>query len=211
MRFNINIENIKYIKILCMDKEDKPCTIKAAIKKIDENEIVACSRIEEEFPAKAPVDVTLSIVCTDGLYRTKTKLKSVDVVESYLIFSLEIPQGLEYQQSREYFRIPVEYDCIYSLKIQDEIKQYRAKTIDISANGVSILMPEHVVSEGECYLEISIEGIDIRSEVQYVRSEKTDRGYQLSFKFTQIMTQDRDFISKVCIQKQLEQKRNSIS
>lgn len=211
MRFNIDLDNIKYIKILCMDKDDKPCTIKAAIKKINEREIIACAKFDEEFFVATPSDVTLSIVCTDGLYRTKTKLKTVENAEPYLIFALEIPQGLEYQQNREYFRVPVEYDCVYSVRTQDEINRVDAKTIDISANGVSILLPELIISEDESYLEISIEGIDIRSRVQYIRSEKLDKGYKVSFKFTQITNQDKDFISKVCIQKQLEQRRNSIS
>ncbi len=211
MRFNIDLDNIKYIKILCFDREEKPCTIKAAIKKINEKEIIACAKFDEEFFVETPSDVTLSIVCTDGLYRTKTKLKTVENAEPYLVFVLEVPQGLEYQQNREYFRVPVEYNCVYSIRTQDEINRVDAKTIDISANGVSILLPELVVSDGESYLEISVEGIDIRSRVQYIRSEKLNNGYKVSFKFTQITNQDKDFISKVCIQKQLEQRRNSIS
>lgn len=211
MRFNIELENIKYIKILCTDADDKPCNIKAAIKKINEREIIACTRFEENFSAKTPQNVTLSIICTDGLYRTKTKLKSVEDADPYLIFVLEAPQGLEYQQNREYFRVPVKYSCTYSLKVQDEIKHYNAETVDLSANGVSILLPEHITSNEECYLEILIEGIEIRTKVQYIRSEKTNEGYRISFKFSQITNQDQDFISKVCIQRQLEQKRNTIS
>ena len=38
----------------------------------------------------------------------------------------------------------------------------------------------------------------------------TDDGYKISFMFKEISENNRDFISQVCIKKQLEEKRNSI-
>jgi len=211
MRFNIDLEDIRYIKILYKDTDGHPCTVKAAIKKFDDKEILACSRVEDKISIKTPQDVTLSIICPDGLYRTKTRLKSIITEDLYIFYVLEPPMGLEYQQNREYFRVQVEYDCVYSLKIDGKIEHYKAKTYDISANGVSIVLPEHLISVEDCYLEILVEGIEIRTKIRYIRSEKTDDGYKLSYTFTQLTNEDRDLISRVCIQKQLEQKRNSAS
>lgn len=211
MRFNINLEDVNYIKILCKDSEGAPRTLKAAIKKFDERELIACSKFEENLLIKTPQEITLSFVCTDGLYRTKTKLLSIENADPYLILIIEPPQGLEYQQNREYFRVPVIYPCKYIIKVDDSIISHKGTTFDLSANGVSIILSEHAITTEDSYLEIDIEGIEIRTKVKYIRSEKVENGYRLSFKYTQITNQDRDYISKVCIQKQLEHKRHTIS
>ncbi len=208
MRFNLNLEDIKYLKILYMDNNGNPNTIKAAIKRFDSREILACVKYEKELELPIPQEITLSLVCSDGLYRTKTALKSFENAEPYIFLVLEPPQGLEYQQNREFFRVPAEYDCIYSIDLDGEIKSFRGKTYDISANGVSVILSEHLICEGDCYLEMNVEGIDLQTKVKYIRSESVENGYRLSFAYTQITQQDRDFISKVCIQNQLAQKRS---
>ena len=82
--------------------------------------------------------------------------------------------------------------------------------VDISANGVSIELPTHSISEGASEIEIGVKSKIILAKIRYVRSEKTNDGYRISFAYTKISEQDRDFISQVCLQKQLEQRRNSI-
>lgn len=210
MKFNLNLEDIKYIKILYKDRNNSPCTIKAAIKSVNEREIISCVKFENGLQIELPQEVTLSIVCNDGLYRTKTRLKSVDNEEPYIFFALETPQGLEYQQNREYFRVPAQFHCTYTITTEDKIKEFTTHTIDISANGISIFMPVHEISNEESSIEIAFDDITIASGIKYVRSEKIEGGYKLSFTYTAISNLDRDFISQVCIKKQLEQKRHSI-
>ncbi len=210
MKFNLNLEDIKYIKILYKDYSGNPCNIKAAMKSVNEREIIACAKFENGLQIETPQEVTLSIVCNDGLYRTKTKLKSAANDEPYMFFALETPQGLEYQQNREYFRIPVQYPCIYTITTEDKIKEFKTHTLDISANGVSIFMPAHEISNEESRIEIMFNDISIASGIKYVRSEKIDDGYKLSFMYNAISNLDRDFISQICIKKQLEQKRGAI-
>lgn len=207
MHFNFNLEDIKYLKILYRNNEGNPSTIKAAVKRINEREIISCIKYDEDIPAKAPQEVTLSIICSDGLYRTKTKLKSIDYDDPYVFFILETPQGMEYQQNREYFRISGSFDCVYYVTDNNNTKCYTTKTVDISANGVSIMIPELVFSEAGSDIEIMLNERIIQAKVQYVRSEKLDEGYKVSFTYSNISDSDRDFISKVCIKKQLEQKR----
>ncbi len=208
MKFNLNLEDIKYIKILYKDFSGNPCTTRAAIKSVNEREIVACAKFENLIQIETPQETTLSIVCNDGLYRTKTNLKSIDYAEPYIFFALETPQGLEYQQNREYFRVPAKYNCVYSITSEDKIKEFTTHTCDISANGVSIFMPVHEISNEESEIEIAFNDIKIAARIKYVRSEKFEDGYKLSFTYTGISNLDRDFISQVCIQKQLEQRRN---
>lgn len=210
MKFNLNLEDIKYTKILYQDLDGTPCTTKAAIKSVDERELIACAKFENSVNIKSPQEVTLSLVCKDGLYRTKTKLKSSYEHGEYIFFALETPQGLEYTQNREFFRVPVEYDCVYTVFSDNKKYAYKTHTCDISANGVSIFMTEHKITDKDSTLEITFDGIDIATKVKYIRSEKVENGYKLSFAFSAITNTDRDFISQICIRKQLEQKRNSI-
>ena len=210
MKFNLNLEDIKYIKILYKNYNETPCIIKAAIKSVNECEIIACSKFDDDLTIETPQEITLSVVCDNGLYRTKTKLKSIDNEDSYIFFTLETPQGMEYQQNREYFRVPAQYSCVYTISTEDKIKEFKTHTLDISANGISIFMPIHEISNEESTIEIKFNDISITPRIKYVRSEKVKGGYKLSFTYTAITNVDRDFISQVCIKKQLEKKRNSI-
>ena len=211
MKFNLNIDDIKYIKLLYREQNNSPANIKAAIKSINERELIACVRYEELIEIKTPQTITLSIICNDGLYRTQTTLKSVSVEEPYIFFYIETPTGLEHQQNREYFRILAEYDCSYIVTVDDEVQTYVTKTFDISANGVSIMMPAHVFSEEDADLDIMVDERIVHTKIRYIRSEKLDNGYKLSFTFSNISNSDRDYISGVCIKKQLDMKRKTAS
>ena len=46
--------------------------------------------------------------------------------------------------------------------------------------------------------------------IKYIRSERINDSYKLSFAFTKISEKDRDCISQICILKQIETKRNNI-
>lgn len=210
MRFNLSIDDIKYVKILYANQDGSPVLLRAAIKKINEREICACAKLDDNTEIPSTQTVTLSIVCSEGLYRTKTKLKSCSAEEPYLFFYLETPEALEYQQNREYFRILAQYECIYYVKNGDTESSYKTTTVDLSANGVSILLSEHVFSEEDCEIDIMINEKLVHAKIKYVRSEKTDNGYRLSFTFSEISDKNRDYISGICIKKQLEQRRNNI-
>ncbi len=211
MKFSFKLEEIKYIKIAYKGREGYIDSLKAAIKDINDKEIFACTKYRNDFDIELPQEIDFSVICNDGLYRTKTVLKSFDNSEPYAFLVLETPVGIEYQQNREYFRIPVTYNCIYKINSDNQIKEYHVKTYDISANGISIIMPEHIISENLSELVINIDGININTRVKYIRSEKLENGYKLSFSFENLSQLDRDYISQVCIKKQLEQKRNRIS
>ena len=187
-----------------------PNELFAAIKEINEKQILACARFNDGLELELPQEIDFSVICNDGIYKTKTILKSVENDEPYVFFILETPVGIEYQQNREYFRVPVKYDCVYRIREEGEYREISAKTADISANGISIVLPTHTISEELSELIININEIQIMTRVRYIRSEKVDNGYRLSFAFVAISDLDRDFISQVCIKKQLEQRRNSI-
>ena len=74
----------------------------------------------------------------------------------------------------------------------------------------TIISKEIIEPVGDSDLFILINGIEIKTRVRHVRSEKTENGYKHSFFFVNISNNDRDFISQVCLKKQLEAKRNSI-
>lgn len=210
MKFSFKLEEIKYVKIAYRDSEGFIENIKAAIKEINEREIIACAKFNEGLDIEVPQEVDFSVICNDGIYKTKTILKSAENDEPYVFFILETPIGIEYQQNREYFRVPVKYSCIYKVKDGSKTQEYQTETADISANGISIILPNHIISENLAEITVNIDGIQILTKARYIRSEKIDSGYRLSFSFVSISELDRDYISQVCIKKQLEQRRNSI-
>ena len=105
MQFNLSLENIKYTKIVYKDREENTRFIKAAIRSMNENELFACAKFEDGLDIQTPQEVSVSFICENGLYRTNTILKSFQNEEPYVFLFLQVPQGIEYQQNREYFRV----------------------------------------------------------------------------------------------------------
>lgn len=210
MKFTFNLEEIKYIKLVYQDKDGTLKSVKGAIKSIDDKKILVCAKKDNDIDMSLPQKAVLSIVCNEGLYRTETVINSIEMDEPYVFIILNTPQGMEFQQNREYFRILAQYNCIYYVSEQANTVSYTSKTVDISANGVSIVLPVLAVSEEDAELEIMIKERLVHINVKYVRSEKLKDGYKLSFQYTKISDKDRDYISQVCIQKQLEQRRKTV-
>ena len=69
MSFNLKVEEIKYIKILYTTTEGEVIKSKAAVKKIDAREIVACEKYQENVFVKTPQEIDLSIIYNDGIYK----------------------------------------------------------------------------------------------------------------------------------------------
>ena len=210
MKFNFDLDDIKYIKISFKNFSGETHSIKAAIKNVNEREITACSKFENDFNVNTPQEITLSIISKDGLYKTTTTLKSFEKDEPYIFFFLNTPNGFEYQQNREYFRIPINIECDYIVKQNENLTRIKANTVNLSANGICIKVPNLIVSEENAHIIFSALDKTIETDVKFVRSEKTDNGYFISFAFVDISEYNRDLVSQICIKKQLEQRRNSL-
>ena len=61
----------------------------------------------------------------------------VKVLIMYLIFILEVPDGVEYEQNREYFRICEKFPCIYNVETEDDDVTIEAETY-VKESGQSI-------------------------------------------------------------------------
>lgn len=204
MKFNLNFENINYIKIVYKNRDDETCCTKAAIKRIGEREIFACAKFDEGINIQTPQDVTLSFICDNGLYRTNTVLKFIEPDEPYVFFTLKTPDELEFQQNREYFRVKL----TESAYIIHNGKIIPCKTCDISANGVRLILPEQINDLDEIVIDILFKPKDVRAKAKYVRTDDEDGIIKTSFQFIDLPESDVDIISQKCIQKQLEAKRN---
>lgn len=207
MKFKFDLEEIKYAKIEYKGDDGILYVKKLVIKTISNREILACARFEGGLNISTPQNVTISFVCNDGLYRTKTNLKTVEKDEPYNFFILETPENIEFEQNREYFRVNAKYKCKY--KIDDE-HEYNAETIDLSANGVCLALPADVSTRNIADIMLIFDNRFIPIKARFIRSEKNNDIYQTSFAYIKIAEQDRDFISQVCIKKQLEQRRNQL-
>ena len=83
MSFDLNLNNIKYIKISYKNTENEISTIKAILKKIEKSEILACIKAEENLKLTTPQEITLNIVCSEGLYKATTILKKIEIDTPY--------------------------------------------------------------------------------------------------------------------------------
>lgn len=211
MKFDFDTKNINYIKISYINAENNISVHKAILKEDNENTILICIKSNEKLNITSLQEIKLSIVCNDGLYQADSKVISIEEDIPYNFIRLQKPEDVEYSQNREYFRVKAKYPCIYKVKQENVNKDFETHTIDISANGVSVYMPIFIMAEPSSSLELNIEERKLRIKAHYVRIEKWDNGYKISFSYTNISESDRDFISQICLKKQLEQKRNSLS
>lgn len=210
MKYYFRLEDIKYAKIEYTDIYGKVSNIKVAVKRFDENEILAYAKFKNNLEIKTPQEVTFSIVCSDGLYKAQARINKIDNDEPYTFFYLSEIQNLQHEQKREYFRVDMDCDCVYTIHNNDISKEFHTKTANISANGVNLILPENIISETPSDLEITVDGKRIHTKLKYIRSEKINNGYEISFKYINLSESDRDYISRVCLKKQLEERRNNL-
>lgn len=206
MQFNLSLENIKYTKIVYKDREENTRFIKAAIRSMNENELFACAKFEDGLDIQTPQEVSVSFICDNGLYRTNTILKSFQNEEPYVFLFLQVPQGIEYQQNREYFRVKMNENVI--VKFNNSVKT--CKLYDISANGVRLVLDENITFSENVELNILFDKNNVTAKARYVRTDNDDNILKASFYFTKISDNDVDFIAKKCIQIQLSNRRNSV-
>lgn len=210
MKFNLNLDSINYIKIVYKDRSERTCCKKAAIKFMGEREIVACIKYEEGIHVSAPQEVLLSFVCNNGLYRTTTTLKYFEIRDPYIYFTLQTPDGLEYQQNREYFRVRMQEKVVLSYKEKGEFIHTPCTTYDISANGIRLELPHKIDSIEDVYIKILFPNHELKTKAKFVRFDDEDDILKSAFRFVDLQENDMDFISQKCIQKQLEYKRSGL-
>ena len=210
MKFDINIENVNYLKINYRDKNDFAHCIKSAIRLISESEILASAKFEDNINITAPQEIELSIACDNGLYKTKAKLKRIEFEDPYILFSIKKPEEMEFLQNREYFRVKIQENANISFKRDEKEINIGALTYDLSAKGVRIELDENVEFSEEVNLSLFLQNRIINTNAHYIRTDTDDNIIKASFQFIDISDADLDFISQICFKKQLEERRKNL-
>ena len=205
MKFRLNIDYIKFTELKCGNT-----TIKCDVRSINNEKIFLCSKYNVDYLKIASQDVVAKFVCIDGLYTIKTKLELVKRDEPYVIFTLKTPLEMNFEQKRNFFRIETSQSCICETELDGVISQYSGIIVNLSANGVCALFPNYFLTNGECSFKFKLDGKDFILKSKYIRSENYNNNYKVSFTFTEIADEEKDFISKTCFQKQLENRRKNM-
>lgn len=202
MKLNFNLEDINYLKV-SYKKDNTVETVKMGLKEKTENKIIAIARNFDITGIYTPQSVSIGFVCNDGLYTTTTELSEIYHDKEFTYIEMLNPKTLDYQQNREYYRVLAEYDCIYTVCGDYENESYSAVTYDISAGGVSIILPENAISKEECSLVIMFPDGDLKSHLKFMRCEAMDDNYKLSFEFTDLSDRDLKRLQDLCVSKQV--------
>ena len=209
MKFNLSAENINYVKMYYKDADGFSHCIKAVVRDINTREIKAGIKLSEKIFIKTPQDIELNIACDNGLYRAETTLINIQIDEPYEFFTIKLPENLEYKQNREFFRVKLNYDAKITYT-KDREYNIASEIYDISANGVR-LCPEHSVNvPKEVTLTLFLPKKNVVVDAKYIRTDNEDKIYKISFSYVNIKESDLDYISQICFQKQLEEKRKEL-
>lgn len=207
---NIKEESIKYTKFICNTELGTEIKIRATIKEINTNRFIVTSEHDDILPCiEVPQNILFKVICYEGLYKADSKLTSYFINDNIYTWYIDMPKSFDFKQDRAFFRVTKEFDCDYIFEIEGNLKSIKAKTIDISANGVSIFLPIKLISHKKNELNLYINDKKIKLELDFMREEKIASGYKLSFKYKNVNAKDIDYISATCIKQQLEERRNS--
>lgn len=210
MKLDLEKANINYVQVLYKSDDTTIRTFKAGLRSVDDSTITISGKSDDSLMINSSQDVTLDFICQDGLYRCSVKLKYLKTETPYTYLVLEKPKDFIYQQNREYFRIDVNYPSAVIVREKDGIKRYNVETLNISANGVSLLFPQKIFTEYPVEFVLNINNKKLEIIARLIRCDKFKNQYKISFAFQKISEADRDFISQICIQKQLEERRKHL-
>ena len=210
MGFDFNKAVINYIQVSYKLSDTTLCTYKAGLHSFDEKTLIVAIKTDEDIKLSKSQELIIDIVCTDGLYKGSTILKYFKRERQYIYLFLTKPLDLRLYQNREYFRVAAQLDCICLIKENGRFNQYSAETLDISANGVCILLNKWISSNDTVTLVLNINNKKLNITANLVRIENFKEKYKASFMYSQILEQDRDSIAQFCIQKQLQDRRNQL-
>ena len=211
MEFNLISDNINYLKINYKDKNNFAHYIKAAIRLINDFEIVASAKLEGEINIETPQIAEISFVCENGLYRAQTELKRIEKEEPYTLFLFKKPQELSYHQKREFFRVKIKESASVIFENEsEEIINLPVLTYDISASGVRVELDSNVKFSENVKIVLFLPKKNVEIKAKYIRTDNDDGVIKASFKFEHIADADLDYISQICIQKQLEERRKNL-
>ena len=210
MKFNLSYNNINYIKIIYKDNEGFSHCTKAAIKELNKREIYACAKFDDGLFIRTPQDVELNIAAENGLYKAFTQLLYIKNEAPYVYFMLKTPEDMDYRQSREYFRVKLNENAVISYEENEQIVQIPCETYDISANGVRPISDNNSVKFPESvFITIYFPSKTVKTEAKFIRNDNEDDILKTSFYYTNLSEVDSDYISQLCIQKQLEIRRKN--
>lgn len=210
MGFDFNTVNINYIQISYKRPDSTICLYKAGLQSVDEKTLIAVLKTDEDINFSKLQELMLDIVCIDGLYKGKTFLKYYRRDREYIYLFLDKPSELSFRQNREFFRVSANLDCICIINENGQLNQYSAETVDISANGISVLLNHKLSIDDSITLVLNINNKKINIKAIVIRSEKDKSFYKTSFMYSKISETDRDSISQFCIQKQIQDRRNQL-
>ena len=211
MKFSLSIENINYLKIGYKDDDDFTHCAKVAIKSLGVREIHATAKFGEGIEVETPQEVELGFACDNGLYKAKSILKYVERCEDdVFLFVVQTPEEVDYYQNREYFRVKLNENATIVCKDGDKNRNYACETHDLSANGVSLILDRNYKIPEDVELIFYLPKKQVRVSAKRVRIDNEDNKYKYSFNFIGLDESDLDYISQICLKKQLEIRRKSL-
>ena len=208
---DIDLKDVNYLKFSFTDNKGKKHDVKACIIKISESKIHAKSNVNELLKIDKPQEIYLNLVCSNGLYTTTTTLNKINNIYREANFILTLPNEFVYKQDREYFRVKIEKDAILTFRQDNIINHIPAKINDLSASGVKIDLKVVIDIPDNVALNLLLETKEIKTNAKFIRIETEHNTVSAAFQFTDLSDVNKDFISKTCIQKQLQDRRKSLS
>lgn len=206
MKFNLSLENINYIKINYEGSDGVGHCAKAAIKRLSSVDILACMKYENFVSIPFPQEVTVNFACDNALYQAKTILKFVDNDDTYIFFTIKLPDDIVYKQNREYFRVKMDDSVL--LRFDDIV--IPSRICDISASGIKVKLDKIIQFPENIMIDILFKTGEIKTKAKFIRLDKGDEMITASFEFENLSDSNRDIIAQKCIQKQLEDRRKAL-
>ena len=96
---------------------------------------------------------------------------------------IQNPETLDFQHNREFYRVPAQFDCIYTIDTDEGVESFNAETYDISTGGVSIITNVNIIPTRETSIVIFMPDRELKAYLKIVRCDVFEGKYKLSFMF----------------------------
>lgn len=202
MDFNLQIDEINYVKIYFQENNNAK-VINANVNFIDDDITILYIKKIVKFDIARLQEIKLEFVCNDGLYSSESVVNAISSDNKYNILTIKTPKNACLQQLREFFRVKTNIDV--NLKFDNNV--YNCISNNISANGICISLKQKIIIPQNVDLEIIFCDRKISTNAIVTRVDDT----LVALNFLNMTRNNVDYISKYCIQQQLELKRKMLS
>jgi len=217
LRNTLKLNQLVHIEIL--DHKGEGQRYSSRVENLTVDRIALASPLRKRIPVFVPTGNFVTVFFSDNMTVFSFRSRVVaNVPERLSMLILEAPDTLEKIQKREYVRVPINLNALFSFKNEeDEIKEVWLKTRDLSGGGLMLVSNKAIaINKGakvSLTFQLESENISTNAELMRIFMELDISGIErqiLGVKFLNLSEKNRQTIIKFLFQRQIDLRKRGL-